>query len=240
MVSVLDRSANPVGRKWLGKVARILIVDQDENLAAAVSNWLQIDGHVVEAVGDSNSALALMMKLPYDILILNLLLNGINGMELCRQYRQEGGLARVLMLTSGDAHVAKEDVFDSGADDYVTKPFNPREISARIRALMRRSIMIASDQLSAGDLIIDTGSRKVTKAGEEIKLLPQEFALLEFLMRDPNIIFSADVLRQRVWKAQASLETVRTHIKTLRRKIVRKNSSPKIETIHGRGYCLRC
>jgi len=220
-------------------MARILIVDDEVNLASSIKDWLSIDGHSVDAAHDGTSALEILSKVSYDVLVLDLMLPDIGGIELCRRYRKSGGLARVLILTARDLDIDKEEGFDSGADDYVTKPFNLKEVSARIRALMRRSINIANDHITVGDLVVDRRTHQVSKAGEEIRLLPQEFALLEFLMFEPNKVFSADVLSKRVWRGQSSLETVRTHIKTLRKKIERKNSPPKIETLHGLGYCLR-
>ncbi len=143
------------------------------------------------------------------------------------------------MLSAKDADIDKEEGFDAGADDYVTKPCNLKEVAARIRALMRRSLTVAGAHLVAGDLILEPANHKVTRSGVEIRLLPQEFALLEFLMREPNKVFSAEVLSKRVWRGHSSLDTVRTHIKTLRKKIERKDSLPRIETLHGLGYSLR-
>ena len=221
-------------------MARVLVVDDERRLVASICDWLLMDGHQVESVFDGNLAWEKLQSITYDIVVLDIMLPGIDGIELCRKYRQSGGSARILMLTAKDSSEEMEDGLDAGADDYITKPFSLKELSARVRALMRRSVSFSSAKLVVGILTLDQNQHKVERNGDEVKLLPQEFALLEFLMKEPNRIFSAETLCKRVWRGQSSVDTVRTHIKTLRKKIENGDARPpRIETIHGVGYCLR-
>lgn len=223
-------------------MARILIVEDEQRLSTSICNWLQLDGHQVDAAYDGNVAWEKLTAITFDVVVLDIMLPGMNGLDICLNYRRIGGSARILILTARDNGEEIEDGLDAGADDYITKPFNLKELSARVRALMRRSVTFSGCKLVVGSLSLDPLAHLVHREGEEIKLLPQEFALLEFLMREPNRIFSAESLCKRVWRGQSSLDTVRTHIKTLRRKIEDKEKNgngPRIETIHGVGYCLR-
>ena len=174
----------------------------------------------------------------YDVLILDVMLPNKNGIDLCRHYRHNKGSGRVLLVTSRNSIRDKEYGFESGADDYITKPFDLREIAARVRALMRRSLVVSGETIEIGNLLIDTSNHTVTRSGEPIDLQPQEFALLEFLARHSNRIFSADKLIKMVWKGNSSTNTVRTHIKTLRKKIDNNGEEKLIKTIHGVGYTL--
>jgi DNA-binding response OmpR family regulator len=219
-------------------MAKILIVEDEKDLAHSVRDWLLLEGHRVDAVQDGNQALEWLRSNEYDVIVLDVLLPGLDGFEVCRRYRRSGGLGRVLMLTAKSGINDKESGLDAGADDYITKPFDLKEVSARVRALMRRSISVVGAQLIAADLIVDLTVRKVSRGDNEIKLLPQEFALLEFMIRQPNRIFSADTLIKRVWNGNSSVDTVRTHIKTLRKKVDLPGLQPLIKTVHGVGYSL--
>jgi DNA-binding response OmpR family regulator len=165
---------------------------------------------------------------------------GMSGVEVCRQYRNSGGRALVLMLTGRDHVADKTQGLDAGADDYLTKPFHPDELSARLRALLRRAGSVGSTQLQAGDVVVHPASFKVLKNGKEIQLLPKEFALLEFLMRHQNEVFSSEALLERVWpsESEASPETVRVHITRLRSKIDEPGQPSMIKTVHRVGYKL--
>ncbi|MBY0549120.1 MAG: response regulator transcription factor [Candidatus Obscuribacterales bacterium] len=220
-------------------MAKILIVDDEADLRSSVRDWLAMDGHRIEEATDGSEALELMQASEFDVVVLDLMLPKINGFEVCRTYRRAGGSARILMLTAKDSISDKQDGFECGADDYLVKPINLQELSIRVRALMRRSIVVAGAQLVVGDLVLDTATHRLFKGGEEVKLVAQELALLEFFMREPNRVFSAETLIRQVWRGQSSPSTVRTHIKTLRQKIERDGTSPQIETIQKLGYCLR-
>jgi two-component system OmpR family response regulator len=177
---------------------------------------------------------------PYDLVILDWMLPGRSGTEICRDYRARGGSAPILMLTAKAEVDDRAEGLDSGADDYLTKPFHPKEFSARVRALLRRPQSVMAKTLKAADIELDPSQIKVFKAGQQIHLLPKEFALLELFLRYPTQVFSAEALLDRVWNtdSSASLDTVRTYIKTLRKKIDNNPKDSLIRTVHGVGYSL--
>lgn len=174
----------------------------------------------------------------YDVLIFDWQLPDLTGIEICKRFRSKGGNTPVLMLTGKSEIADKETGLDAGADDYLTKPFHPRELSARVRALLRRSGDVKQNVLTCGDIELDPQGFKVTKGGKEITLLPKEFALLEFFLRHPNQVFSPEALLDRVWSAEseASPDTIRVHITKLRGKIETEGQPSPIKTIHRQGY----
>jgi DNA-binding response OmpR family regulator len=220
------------------KTAKVLIVEDDVQLAFSVKEWLAGEGHTISMLHDGKDALDWLAAHNCDVIVLDLLLPHVNGTELCRHYRKNGGTAKILVLTSRDHIDDMESLLDSGADDYVTKPFDLKEVSARIRSLMRRSTSSQGSQLIAEDVVLDPMTHRVHRAGREIDLLPQEFALLEFFMRQPERIFSTELIIKTLWRGNASVDTVRTHIKTLRRKLNKPGLKPFIRTVHGVGYSL--
>jgi DNA-binding response OmpR family regulator len=221
-------------------MAKILLVEDDADLAHLIVNILQVERHAVDTVGDGRDALAHLRLSKYEVIILDWMLPNLSGMEVCREYREKGGTTPILMLTSRASPEEKETGLDAGADDYLTKPFHAKELAARIRALLRRPQVVSSKTLEVGAIRLDPKTAKVYKNGQEIHLLPKEFSLLELFMRYPNQVFSGDALLERVWAAEssASLDTVRTYIKTLRKKIDTKGSASLLRTVHGVGYCM--
>ncbi len=219
-------------------MAKILIVEDEKRLAESIRDWLVLEGHHVEIALDSQLALATLAHRHYDVILLDILLPGVNGLELCRQYRSKGGSARILIVSAKGTTADIERGLDAGADDYITKPFDLKILLARIRALMRRSVSMIGNQLVLGDLVVDLSTHQVFRSGQDIKLLPQEFALLELLIKEPNKIFSPDQLINTLWKGKASIHNLRTHIKTLRRKIDLPGLDPMLITLHGVGYTL--
>ncbi|MBX9572689.1 MAG: response regulator transcription factor, partial [Candidatus Obscuribacterales bacterium] len=177
-------------------MAKILIVEDEERLAESVRDWLLIEGHQVDVSLDSRLALDALSKRSYDVVLLDVLLPGVNGIEICRQYRNSGGTARILIASARNSSADKERGLDAGADDYITKPFDLKELSARVRALMRRSVSMIGNTLVLGDLTLDVTTHQAWRGRVELKLLPQEFSLLEHLIRHPNKIFSPDVFRK--------------------------------------------
>ena len=164
------------------------------------------------------------------------------GVEICKHFRETGGKTPILLLTAKSQITDKETGLDAGADDYLTKPFHLKELSARVRALLRRQIQSGNSTLKAGNVVVDTLSHKVTVGGNEVHLVPKEYSLLEFFLRHPNQVFSAEALIDRVWTSDtlASAETIRTYIKLLRKKLGNDEKAGLIKTVHGVGYKLEC
>jgi len=221
-------------------VAKILLVEDDLEMCEVVTDWLTDEHYTVDVVNTGNDAVERLRFDKYDVLIFDWQLPDLTGIEVCKRFRSKGGKTPVLMLTGKSEIVDKETGLDAGADDYLTKPFHPRELSARVRALLRRSGEIKQNVLSCGDIELDPQGFKVTKAGQEVALLPKEFALLEFFLRHPNQVFSPEALLDRVWSAEseASPDTIRVHITKLRGKIDTEGQQSIIKTIHRQGYKL--
>ncbi|MBS2010522.1 MAG: response regulator transcription factor [Cyanobacteria bacterium SZAS TMP-1] len=221
-------------------MAKILFVDDDKHLAAVVSDWLTGENHVVDVVNDGLEAASRLQFYSYDLIILDLTMPGMDGMEVCKKYRAEGGKAPIIMLTGRNETEQKMEGLDSGADDYQTKPFEMRELGARVRALLRRPQELVSEVITAGPLKLDVKAQKVTRNNVEIRLLPQQMALLEFFMRHPGEIFSSETLLDRIWSSEAdtSPDTVRVHITRIRQKIDEDGQQSFIRTMHRVGYCF--
>lgn len=221
-------------------MAKIFIVEDDKNLSANLRDLLALDRHIVETVDSGRQALDHLRVSKFDIVILDWCLPDITGLEICQKFRERGGTTPILMLTGKDDILHKTQGFDAGADDYLTKPFHPNELRSRIKALLRRSDRIGGVELKAGSLVLTASTFTATKAGQPIRLLPKEFALLEFFMRHPNQVFKTDALIDRVWesKTEVSPEVVRTYINRLRNKIDEPGETSMIQTVHGIGYKL--
>src|SRR5262249_37660398 len=163
-------------------MAKVLLVEDDELVAETLRSHLQKRGHQVEWVGEGDEGLSRLKIYHYDIAILDWQLPAMTGAEILREYRNRGGKAPILMLTSFDKKEHKLEGLDSGADDYVTKPFDIDEVCSRVQALLRRPSDLFPDSVSVGNLKIDIARKIVSRGGIPIKLLPKEFALLEFLL----------------------------------------------------------
>jgi two-component system OmpR family response regulator len=219
------------------------MVDDDEQLCLVVSERLSADGHSLDIVHTGEDAHEYLATGDYDLVVLDWSLPKCSGVEVLRRYRAAGGQTPIIMLTGNATVREKEEGLDSGADDYLTKPFSTRELSARIRALLRRPAAIASDVLKVQDLELDPTAHKVRKNGLEIHLQPADFALLEFFMRNTGAVFGPEVIIQRVWghDSEASIDSLRTAIKRIRQKIDTggDESASLIETIPRVGYGMR-
>lgn len=221
-------------------MAKILVVEDDLDLAERVKAWLEAERHMAEVAMDGSSANELLDTYAYDVIILDWDLPAVSGIEVCKRFRARGGNTPIIMLTGHDKVTDKEVGLDSGADDYLTKPFHVKELSARIRALMRRPSAVTGPTLKIADIELDPQAHKATRAGAALDLLPKEFALLEFFMRHPNQLFSPEALLDRVWHSdsESTIETVYTYIKRLRQKIDTDKKNSLIKTVYGLGYRL--
>jgi len=219
-------------------MAKILIVEDERDLSGLVRNWLCRENHLVEQAEDGLEALARMETSKFDLIILDLMLPGMSGMEVCQHFRKKSGQTPILMLTAKDNVEDKAAGLDAGADDYLTKPFHLKELAARVRALLRRGLSRPGNTLKIRDIEIDASECRVTKNGQIVHLLPKEFRLFEFLVRHPNHVFSAEDLLASVWESDTSalLDTVRGHITRLRKKLDTQNEPSIISTVYGMGY----
>jgi len=222
-------------------MAKILLVEDEIELAESVRDWLKEDYHVVETAFDGEAALASLQRAEFDVIVLDWLLPGLPGIEICRRYRAAGGQAAVIMLTAKKSLSAKESALIDGADDYLTKPFHLRELSARIKALCRRSQNRIVEELICGPLRLQRSSHRILKDDMEIHLSPKEFSLLELLMRFPERVFSSDDLLNQLWGTDTDVtpDTLRSTVKSLRKKIDDSAAqSSFIVTVYGIGYKL--
>lgn len=222
-------------------MSKILIVEDEQDLASQVADWLKREHYLCETVDNGAAALDRLRVYQYDVVLLDWMLPGMTGIEVCKQFRGRGGKTPILMLTAKSQEDDKETGLDIGADDYLVKPFGLKELSARIRALIRRtsiSTQAVGKILNYGKLELDPTSRRVTKEGAEVHLEPKEFSLLEFFMRNPDQVFSAEALINRCWESETlmSPDSIRTYIKGLRKKIDDKDGPSTIVTVHGVGY----
>jgi DNA-binding response OmpR family regulator len=222
-------------------VAKILVVEDDLGLARMVSDWLKFEHHMVETAANGRDGLDKLKSFEYDAIVLDVDLPELSGIEVCKEFRSTGGTTPVLLLTGKSSLTDKESGFGAGADDYLTKPFHMKELSMRLRSLLRRADSgFAGDLLKYRDIDLDVKTHRVTRGGKELQLLPKEFALLEFLMRHQGQVFNADALLSRVWasETETSIDAVSTCIKRLRKKIDLEGENSLIRTVHGVGYKL--
>jgi len=217
---------------------RILVVEDEIKLANAVRRALQLQKYAVDIAYDGQSGLDLAVGESFDLIILDVMLPGIDGMEICRRIRREGIKTPVLMLTAKGRISDKITGLDTGADDYMVKPFSFEELFARVRALFRRSVQSPDPLLQVKDLTLDPVSFKVERSGKSIKLSSREFSILEYLIRRKNTVVTRDQILSHVWDYDSDVlpGTVEVHIKHLRDKIDTSFTVPLIKTIRGFGY----
>ncbi len=219
-------------------MAKLLLVDDDEKLVNAVRRWLSQAGHVLDVASDGDQALRLLANGNYDVLILDWTIPGPSGLEITQRFRGGGGETPILFLTAKDSVVDKTAGFLAGADDYLTKPFDIRELSLRVNALLRRTPGIIAEVLKVGDLILDQRAMRVMKDGKDLYLQKMEYSLLQYFMRHPGEVFSPESLIDTVWPtdAKCSLTSLRVCIKKLRDKIDTDDKPSMIVNLPGRGY----
>jgi two-component system OmpR family response regulator len=219
---------------------RVLIVEDQAKLAALLARGLREEGHAADVAGRGEDALWMAAAAPYDAIVLDIMLPGIDGLETCRALRKRGVWSPVLMLTARDAVGDRVSGLDAGADDYLTKPFSFEELLARLRALVRRAPAERPVTVEVGDLRLDPAAHRVWRGDDELELSAKEFALLELLMRRPGTVLSRSQLLEGAWDMSYERRSniVDVYIKQLREKIDRPFGSDTIETVRGVGYRL--
>ena len=220
---------------------RLLLVEDDPNLGRFVQKGLQEERYAVDVAMDGEEGLFLARVTQYDLIILDIMLPKLDGLGVCRKLRDERKTTPILMLTARESVEDKVAGLDTGADDYLTKPFAFTELLARVRALLRRGSVMPAGRFKALDLELDPVSHRVWRAGQEITLTNKEFALLEFLLRNANQVLTRTGIIEHVWDVHYDSMTniVDVHIRALRAKVDRNFSPPLIHTVRGVGYVLK-
>lgn len=221
-------------------MAKILLVEDDPDLTSRLKDWFAAEKHMLETAASGEDGLQLLSNFEYDIVLLDWTLPGVSGLDVCKRYRSNGGTTFVIFLTGKGDIASKEQALDCGADDYLVKPFDARELSARIRSVMRRPASLLPSELRIGDIVLDPQSRILSANGKTCQLMPKEAALLEHFMRHPNRVYGSKNLLDAVWssEAEASTETVRSWLRNLRGKLVSVGVENLIKTIPGSGYLI--
>jgi two-component system response regulator MprA len=217
-----------------------LVIEDDEAILAFLRRGLAYDGYVVDTATDGQTGLILAADNPPDLVVLDWMLPGIDGLEVCRRLRASNNVP-ILMLTARTSVNDRVQGLDAGADDYLVKPFNLDELLARIRALLRRTMPERPEKYEFSDLILDTGTRQATRNGRVIDLTAKEYELLELFMRNPKQVLSREVIYDEVWGYDFGGESniIEVYIRYLRQKLEDSNESRLIHTVRGMGYVLR-
>jgi two-component system response regulator MprA len=220
---------------------RILVVDDETPMREALDRALRLQGYEVVLAVDGGDALARFAERQPDAIVLDVLMPGLDGLEVCRRLRRRGSRLPVLMLTARDEVESRVEGLDAGADDYVTKPFALEELLARVRALLRRTPGGSGELLRFADLELDPGTREVRRAGEPIDLTRTEFSLLELFMLNPRQVLTRSIIFERVWGYDFgfSSNSLDVYIGYLRRKTEAGGRRRLIQTVRGVGYALR-
>ena len=221
---------------------RLLYVEDEIDILETTSKRLERDGHSVDACDNGLDAMDFIAVTEYDVIILDIMLPGISGLEILRRMREANNTTAVLLLTARDSIGDRVEGLDAGADDYLVKPFAYEELIARVRALSRR---LPADEitniLTVGDLSLDTASQTAVRGGQTIQLTAREYSLLEFMMRNPGIVLSRDRIEQAIYNYdfEGGSNVVDVYIRYLRKKIDADFPAKLIHTIRGSGYVLR-
>jgi DNA-binding response OmpR family regulator len=221
-------------------VTTVLVVDDEPTIREIVVSYLKRDGYETLEAADGSRARELLKTERPDLVVLDVMLPGVDGLELCRWIRSSSRLP-VIMLTARGEESDRIVGLELGADDYVTKPFSPRELAARVRTVLRRAevSLVTDERLSFDGLVIDSSSREVTRSGRPLRLTAREFDLLWFMASHPRRVFAREQLMRRVWGYSAAVDTgtVTVHMRRLREKIEEDPSRPRhLETVWGVGY----
>jgi heavy metal response regulator len=220
---------------------RLLVIEDERKVAEFLRHGLKEEGYAVDVGFDGEEGSFLATTNEYDLIILDVMLPKLDGISLCRKIRAEGCEIPVLMLTAKDEVKDKVAGLDSGADDYLTKPFAFEELLARIRALLRKNYTHHSLRLVVEDLVLDTVTHKVTRSGKEIELTTREYTLLEYLMRNAGTVVTRAMIAEHVWDInfESFTNVIDVYINYLRNKIDKDQDVKLIQTIRGRGYILK-
>ena len=219
---------------------RILVVEDKRELARALKKGLEHHGFAVDLAGDADEAWRLAQAFHYEGIVLDRMLPGQDGLELCRQLRAAGSAVGILVLTARDAVDDRVEGLNAGADDYLVKPFDFKELLARVRALVRRHAPQRTNVLLARDVAVDLDAGVATRAGVPLPLSRKEYLLLVYFLRNPGRLLSREQIIESAWDAEAEFnsDVVRAHIKNLRRKLDDGGDRPLIRTVLGMGYKL--
>ncbi len=220
---------------------RVLVVEDEAKMAALIRRGLTADGHVADVAAHGGDALWMAATVPYDVIVLDVMLPGLDGVETCRRLRAAGVWTPILMLTAKRTIADRVAGLDAGADDYLAKPFSFAELLARLRALCRRGAVERPAVLRVGDLCLDPATREVRRGEVPIALSPKEFALLEVFMRRPGHVLSRLALLDHGWDIDAEHHSnvIEVFVRRLREKIDRPFGRRSLETVRGGGYRLR-
>ncbi|MEH7124352.1 MULTISPECIES: response regulator transcription factor [unclassified Bacillus (in: firmicutes)] len=229
------------------KDVRILVVDDEERIRRLLKMYLERENFIIDEAGDGNEALTKALENDYDIILLDLMMPGKDGIEVCKELREKKATP-IIMLTAKGEEVNRVQGFEAGTDDYIVKPFSPREVVLRVKALLRRASKTtyiqteaaAKDIIVFSHLTIDHDAHRVLADGKEVSLTPKEYELLYFLAKSPDKVFDREQLLKEVWHYEffGDLRTVDTHVKRLREKLnkVSEQAAKMIVTVWGVGY----
>jgi two-component system, OmpR family, response regulator len=219
---------------------RVLVVDDERRLAAGLRKGLEAEGFTVGVALTGTDGLWMAREEPYDAIVLDIMLPGVNGYKICEMLRAEGIWTPILMLTAKDGEWDEVEALDTGADDYLTKPFSHAVLVARLRALLRRGARERPAVLEAGDLRLDPATKRTWRGDVEMELTPREFALLEFLLRRRDEVVSKREILDHVWADdfEGDPNIVEVYVRRLRNKLDRPFQRDSIQTIRGAGYRL--
>ncbi len=220
---------------------RVLVVDDDVRLTTVVRRGLTEEGYAVDVAHEGEEAQYLAETNDYDVILLDIMMPQVDGLTVCRSLRDAGLATPILMLTAKDAVADRVAGLDTGADDYLVKPFVFDELVARVRALTRRHLPSRGTQLVVGDLLLNTVTHRLTRNGQEIDLTSKEYAVLEYMMRNPDAVVSRGMIEEHAWNNDfdSISNLVDVYIRRLRSKIDPPGTPSAIETVRGTGYRLR-
>ena len=226
---------------WTVRDVRILVVEDEPAIGGAIRVALTDEGHAVDVVTNAADALEWITVAPYGLVILDVILGGASGLEVCRRLREDGFREPILMLTALADVEDRVTGLDAGADDYLAKPFAIAELKARVRALARRPAPWSGTTIEMGDLVLDPRKLGVTRGGTPVRLTAREYAFLELLARHPGQVFTQEHLLDALWGADSDIGSniVEVYIRSLRRKLDEGRRDGLIETVRGAGYRLR-